>query len=979
MHSTWYQRISTVLVFPIFCISILAGCSGVNTHRLTGITITPASASIAAGATKQFKATGAFIDGSSSDITTTVTWSSGATSVATISSAGLATGVAAGSSTITATMTGINGTATLAVTSAPATLTSIAITPNPAGVGIGGTVQLIATGTYSNSTSAGISSQVTWSSANTSVATIVPNTGLATGIAVGTSSITAALRGITSPADVLTVGTLQSITISPSSPTIAVGSTADFTATGHFSDGTTQPLTGVTWSSGRPLAAIVTTNGVAVAQAAGTSTITATVNSIPATTTLTVLPAVARFAYVSGSGDNSTATYVVRPASASLLPIGSSIVSDFPTQTIPEPSGRFVYLLAGNGIAAEPIDLTGHPTGPGVKLNTGIFANQGVVDPTGQYLYVASSSSGGTSLNSYSINLTDGSLTAIDSGISFTNIISVITDRAGKFVYAVDNGANAVFAFSIGLGGSLSALSTPSFATSTSPQYPAIDPSNTHLYIPNLAGSVSAYTIGTDGLLTPVTGSPFTAGIGVGPVYAAVDATGKYLYVTNSDPTDNSISGLSIGVGGVLGAAVPGSPFPAGVTPFGIAIDPSNSTVAVANLSSNSISMYTLNAATGALTPATLPQVESPLFPIFINFGVGTTSPTVNPGAVFAANSVSGDISAFTSASSTGVFSAAANSPFAGIPGNSFATADQRGSIFFTGSATGTQVAAFSVNQSTGALTGLTGSPLTVTGTDLGSAVYIAPTDSFAYTLDVTTGSLVENALNGTTISGPGTSTMAFTGANNIAADPQGDIIYALGLNATNGIQPFVISPVDGSLTQSTQSPALPGNWTSGSVDASGQFFVAVDSAAKTLKSFSITPVGTGSGSDGILAPLAAGSVSLTGAGPWVVALDPQDRVVFVADQTAGTITIYPFTASTGALGTAGTVTNVSTNGLTQISTDATGTYLYAGVRAAVAPGSAGAVAVYKIGVAGALAAVAGSPFGTGTGNPGIAATNVVQ
>jgi 6-phosphogluconolactonase (cycloisomerase 2 family) len=351
----------------------------------------------------------------------------------------------------------------------------------------------------------------------------------------------------------------------------------------------------------------------------------------------------------------------------------------------------------------------------------------------------------------------------------------------------------------------------------------------------------------------------------------------------------------------------------------------------------------------------------------------------VNPGAVFAANSVSGDISAFTSASSTGVFSAAANSPFAGIPGNSFATADQRGSIFFTGSATGTQVAAFSVNQSTGALTGLTGSPLTVTGTDLGSAVYIAPTDSFAYTLDVTTGSLVENALNGTTISGPGTSTTAFTGANNIAADPQGDIIYALGLNATNGIQPFVISPMDGSLTQSTQSPALPGNWTSGSVDASGQFFVAVDSAAKTLKSFSITPVGTGSGSDGILAPLAAGSVSLTGAGPWVVALDPQDRVVFVADQTAGTITIYAFTASTGALGTAGTVTNVSTNGLTQISTDATGTYLYAGVRAAVGPGSAGAIAVYKIGVAGALAAVAGSPFGTGTGNPGIAATNVVQ
>jgi hypothetical protein len=38
-----------------------------------------------------------------------------------------------------------------------------------------------------------------------------------------------------------------------------------------------------------------------------------------------------------------------------------------------------------------------------------------------------------------------------------------------------------------------------------------------------------------------------------------------------------------------------------------------------------------------------------------------------------------------------------------------------------------------------------------------------------------------------------------------------------------------------------------------------------------------------------------------------------------------------------------------------------------------------GAVAVYTIGSAGALTAVTGSPFTTGTGNAGVAATNVVQ
>src|SRR5882724_11722237 len=156
-----------------------------------------------------------------------------------------------------------------------------------------------------------------------------------------------------------------------------------------------------------------------------------------------------------------------------------------------------------------------------------------------------------------------------------------------------------------------------------------------------------------------------------------------------------------------------------------------------------------------------------------------------------------------------------------------------------------------------------------------------------------------------------------------------------------------------------------------------GQFLVVVDSTAKTLQSFAITPAGTTDvpgGSDGILTPLASGT-ALTGAGPWVVAFDPQDRVVFVADQSAGTITPYSFAVITGALGAAGTPVTPSANGITQVSVDITGTYLYAGVKAAVAPGSLGAVAVYKIGAGGALTAVAGSPFPTGTGNPGVART----
>lgn len=979
MNSNRLQIVASFFLVPILCVFVAVGCGSSGNGKLKTIAVAPATASIAPGATQQFKATGTYSDGSSSDITAQVTWSSGTASVATIgASTGLATGVAGGSSVITATLSGVNGTANLNV----ASLLSIAITPNPASVGLGGTVQFTATGTFSDSTTANISSQVTWNSATMANAT-VSNTGLATAVALGTSNITATLGAIVSPIDILTVTapTLQSITINPANPAMGLGATVDFTATGNFTDGTTVPLPNATWASGTIATATILANGIAVSQAIGTSTITATFNGVNGTTLLTVQTAVARSAYVSGTSDSNTATYVLKTSPAAAQPVASLNLPNVPSQAVPEPSGRFVYLLAANVIYTATVDpISGRLTGVPSSLSTGVNANFGVVDPTGQYLYVASSVGSATTLDSYQINLADGSLSRIGAGISVgSKLISVTVDRTGKFVYAIDAGTPAIFPFSIGSGGALTAI-PGFFPTGNSPQYPVIDPTNTYLYVPNFKdGSITTYKINADGTLTVADGGAgFTVGIGSGPTVAAIDATGKYFYVTNQN--DNTVSAVTIVANGALGPAVSGSPFATGVTPLGIAIDPTNSTVSVANHFGNSISTFTINPSTGALTAAAVPQVESPAGPFFINLGIGVRSPSVLPGAVYAANSVSGDISAFTSTAATGALTAAANSPFTGIPGNSFAAADLQGSLFFTGSASAKEIAGFSVNQSSAALNVLTGSPLAITGSDTASAVYIFPTGSFAYSLDTTTGSLVANTISGTTVTGPGAVTSAFTGANNIAADPQGDLIYALGSNSTSGIQPYTTIQNSGVLIPSTQTD-LPGNWTSGAVDASSQFFVAVDSTAKTLQLFSITPINTGAGTDGALTAVAtSGSVTLAGAGPWVVAFDTQDRAVFVADRTAGTITPHAFTYSTGALAVAGTPVTVSGNGITNITVDLTGTYLYAGVNAPAAPpNSKGSVAVYSIGSGGALTAVAGSPFTAGTGNPGVAATNVVQ
>jgi cytochrome c5 len=82
---------------------------------------------------------------------------------------------------------------------------SLVITPvKPANLAVGSTLQFSAIWSYSGSSNPGITSPVTWTSSDATVATI-SSSGLATGVGSGTATITASLLGITSPAVTLTV------------------------------------------------------------------------------------------------------------------------------------------------------------------------------------------------------------------------------------------------------------------------------------------------------------------------------------------------------------------------------------------------------------------------------------------------------------------------------------------------------------------------------------------------------------------------------------------------------------------------------------------------------------------------------------------------------------------------------------------------------------------------------------------------------
>ncbi len=302
-------RASTSLVGSTTITASLGGVSGttlltVTPANLVSISVTPAAMIIAKGTTQQFTATGIYSDGSSMDITTTVTWTSSGPA-ATISnvngSIGLATGAAMGTVTIGAALGAVSGSTTLGISNA--TLNSIQVTSANMSIAQGTSEQFTATGIYSDATNQDITSLVTWSSSLTAVATISSSAGswgLATAVAPGTTSITATLGGVSGSRNlVVTNATLTSITVTPSGSFLAKGTQQFFTATGIYSDGTLKDLTTTaSWSSDVPAVATVDNSagaqGLVTAVAAGSANITATdaMSGKSGTTKVTVTNAV---------------------------------------------------------------------------------------------------------------------------------------------------------------------------------------------------------------------------------------------------------------------------------------------------------------------------------------------------------------------------------------------------------------------------------------------------------------------------------------------------------------------------------------------------------------------------------------------------------------------------------------------------------------------------------------------------------------
>jgi 6-phosphogluconolactonase len=367
------------------------------------------------------------------------------------------------------------------------------------------------------------------------------------------------------------------------------------------------------------------------------------------------------------------------------------------------------------------------------------------------YLFVTSNnatagSNGNGQVTAYHVDSASGALSqiagpAVDSkGI---NPVAAVASPNQQYLYVANHGSNNIVEFAVGTDGQLSPAKTYTTAGSE-PVSLAINNTGTLLFVldyygPGFSdttpgpGILIVYPINADGSL----GSPVASGglpysnLQCFPGGVAVSANGAYAYVTNTNtvvvttsppstatppatpstcPSQGTISGFTVAASGAL-TPIAGSPFPAGTTPTGIAIDLTSRFVYATDSVQNQLIVYQILGG-GALVPLPNgPFSTNGTFPVGI---------VIDPRDqyLYITNFNSSTISAYTISQSTGQPSGLATSSFDthGAAPTCIIVDPAFGRFLYTSLSHDSYVAAARLDPKTGELSGVQNSPYKVSG-----------------------------------------------------------------------------------------------------------------------------------------------------------------------------------------------------------------------------------------------------------------------
>src|SRR5229473_5842937 len=563
---------------------------------------------------------------------------------------------------------------------------------------------------------------------------------------------------------------LVSIQISPADSSVIVGSAQQLRATGKWDDGSTGDITrSVSWNSSDTAKATIDSSGLATTIELGRPKITATTpdGSITSSTRLIIVgggkSAAPRFAYVTNLNDDTLSIYTVNAGTGQLRGNGYIQTGSHPNSLCLDPSGKFAYVTnnIANDVSAFVVDSISGSLTPvsGSPFATGSSPFTVIVEPSGTFAYVTNNQPP-FNISAYAIDRSTGALSAV-SGSPFATGASpafVAVDPQGKFAYVTSFSSGTIWVYSIDAGsGALVPISGSPFAAGTEPETITLDPTGHFAYTINQnSDTVSAFSVDpSTGALAPLGGSPFPTG--ASPFHFTLDPSGKFAFVANG--VSNNVSAYMVNATTGALAEVAGSPYAAGMEPAWLTVDPSGKFLYVSAELSNDVTTYGIDATSGVLT--NLRTVRARPGARAIAVSRGSAAVTYTPTFAYVANQNSNSVSMYAINATTGALTstgtvAAGTQPVsvAVAPSGRLAyVANLCGSVSCSGNG---NVSAYTIDGSTGALNTVPGSafaagssPRSVAVDPSGRFAYAAnsgSSDVSAYTIDSTTGALTSVA-----------------------------------------------------------------------------------------------------------------------------------------------------------------------------------------------------------------------------------------
>jgi len=522
----------------------------------------------------------------------------------------------------------------------------------------------------------------------------------------------------------------------------------------------------------------------------------------------------------------------------------------------------------------------------------------------------------------------------------------------GKFLYAGNGGTNTVSAYSIGSDGRLSEIAGSPFSTGENFTILGLefDPSGKFLYV--MDGNIVVFQVdGTTGALTQGTGSPFKTGDVA--IAAVIDPTGKFLYAVNNHA--NTVSAFSAdATSGALSSL--GTPIPVGPSPNDITMDPSGRFLFVANTGVNNISVFTQDAVSGALTPVANSPFATSQMPIHLS---------ADPGGkfLFVANFFDNKVDMFAIDAASGALTKTAD----GVTtfGGSWVETDPGGQFVYAVNGNSETVSEFRIDAAGSTLVNVersNGRKASSAIAILGGQQAVQRLPHFLYAANNASSAVSAFSINATTGAlspVPGSPFPASGSPTSLSATPDGRFVYATDFTNSK-VTGYAVDPATGALAQVPGSPFLGANAPVAiAVDLSGRFVYTVNQSGANVSGYAIQ-------SNGVLVAL-SGSPFASGNAPVELAFSPSGRFLITANSADATLQVFD-AAADGTLSS--TVFAPTSTGAfpRSVTVDPTSSFVYTAIASSFA-GDSTSLDGYQFSANGAMVAAPNSPFDAGGKN----------